>query len=88
MTAWIDANAQPPNDEQRVLACWWGPSCTPAMQSLTYHASDAHDSTTQWRDADGEEVDTPTHWQPLLPWPSECTSRSNGFAAAQQQEKP
>jgi hypothetical protein len=79
MTAWIDPNVQPPNDEQTVLACWCGPSCGPySLASLTYHASDAHDSTTQWRDSFGEEVDTPTHWQPLPAPPSECTSRRSG----------
>lgn len=66
---WITVDEKAPADEQTVLACWHGPSCTPGMESLTYHAADAPDGPEAWSDAWGETRDPPTHWMPLPAWP-------------------
>lgn len=70
MSAWRDADHDPPENEQTVLACWHGTSCIPGMESLTYHAADAPDGPEAWLDCWGERRDPPTHWQPLPELPA------------------
>lgn len=70
MADWISTSERMPDDEQRTLGCWVGPSVhAPGMETLIYHAADAPDGPECWRDVFGDERDPPTHWipEPALP---------------------
>lgn len=59
---WISTDERLPDDEQRVLAAWTGPSCVEGMETLIYVAADEPDGPDGWRDVHGEGRDRPTHW--------------------------
>lgn len=63
--AWRDAANDPPDNEQKVLACWRGPSCVEGMETLVYRGPEGSDDPECWFDVWSDVRDAPTHWMPL-----------------------
>lgn len=61
---WISVSERMPEDEQRVLGCWFGMR-NGDLETLIYYAADAPDGPERWTDVWHEKRDEPTHWMPL-----------------------